>query len=277
MPIHLSVDWSVAVGFPGPGAPRCPPLPVPARWTIRGSGTGRALRLPRCRSRSVGGARGGKVPDRGWQPAPVWTCCGEKEASSCSCVRVACTVVDVGGGRQGPLWAWRVHNGAAGRVPGMGQERKQAQELQRGEATRTWYFTFSAADLLRKGKGSSNVPVGSGLHPGRGVAGIGNVFLVVIAFLPDHAKLDCTSIGPRFSDTSSAPHPHTAVCGPRLTCRASDQFTISDVNIPQYCIDGIRSSSFDTRLLRRPVSFFVVRMGYNFVLVLFPKNTPSPW
>ena len=63
----------------------------------------------------------------------------------------------------------------------------------------------------------------------------------------------------------------------RLTCRASDQFTISDVNIPQYCIDGIRSSSFDTRLLRRPVSFFVVRMGYNFVLVLFPKNTPSPW
>ena len=51
-----------------------------------------------------------------------------KEASSCSCVRVACTVVDVGG--QGPLRAWLVHNGAAGQVPGMKQERKQAQERQ---------------------------------------------------------------------------------------------------------------------------------------------------
>ena len=71
-----------------------------------------------------------------------------KEASSCSCVRVACTVVDVGG--QGPLRAWPVHNGAAGRVPGMRQERKQAQELQRGEATCTLYFTFSAADPTRK-------------------------------------------------------------------------------------------------------------------------------
>ena len=80
----------------------------------------------------------------------------------------------------------------------------------------------------------------------------------LIAFLPDHAELECTNIGPRPCNTSSAPHPHTAVCGPKLTCRASDRFTISDLNIPQYCIDGIRSSSFDTRLLRRPVSFFVV-------------------
>ena len=149
MPIHLSVDWSVAIGFPGPGAPRCPPLPVPARWTIRGSGTGWALRLPRCRSRSVGGARGGKVPDRRWQPAPVWTCCGEKKR-----LRVlACAWLvlwSMWGGGQGPLRAWRAHDGAAGRVPGMRQERKQAQELQRGEATCTLYFTFSAADLLRK-------------------------------------------------------------------------------------------------------------------------------
>ena len=99
----------------------------------------------------------------------------------------------------------------------------------------------------------------------------------LIAFLPDHAELEGTNIGPRPCNTSSAPHPHTAVCGPKLTCRASDRFTISDLDVPQYCIDGIRSSSFDTRLLRRPVSFFVVRMGYNLVLVLFPKNTPSPW
>ena len=51
-----------------------------------------------------------------------------KEASSCSCVRVACAVVDVGG--QGPLRAWLVHNGAAGQVPGVKQKRKQAQERQ---------------------------------------------------------------------------------------------------------------------------------------------------
>ena len=121
------VDWSAAIGPPGPGALRCPPLPVPIRWTVQDR-TGMGLASPAPPFPFGGRCEGGQGPGLRMATGARPRVLQRKGASSCSCVRVTCTVVGVGG--QGPLRAWLLHHGAAGYVPGMKQERKRAQERQ---------------------------------------------------------------------------------------------------------------------------------------------------